>query len=207
METEKYQIIRQWSELLNNGTITQEEFQAKKDEILSKKAESTYAEYLKNKNLSKPPKYSNNSSPNKIYLIFFLLIIFGGISYYGYIYFIQKPQHELSHQNNIESFLMAEENRNIEEIMEYFSPEITRYWNLQNPNNQQLKNIYKKSWENLLNSKNHINRIEKINENTYDLYTNFKYTLKSNNKKKEKFSIVRFKFDNDGKIIQIYEIE
>lgn len=108
---------------------------------------------------------------------------------------------------NIRSFIIAEENRDFNLIYSFFSPKISRYYDIDNPNYSKLKNRYEYLWNITRNSRNTILDIKKINEFTYDLETEFEYY---NIKKKMVITVhsyVRFLFDNNGKIIETYEIK
>lgn len=106
----------------------------------------------------------------------------------------------------IRNFLIAEESRDLGKIFSYFSPKCSRYYDLKYPTNTQLKNRYEYLWGFTSNPKNHIQKIEKINDYTYDLKTRYTYY---NQKKAQDISVesvVRFLFNSEGKIIETYGI-
>lgn len=102
----------------------------------------------------------------------------------------------------INDFLIAEENRNLNEILSFYSNNTERYWRIENPTKLEIANQYRNAWQYSKNAQNIVKDIIKINNNTYILDTNFRfYDLK----KKEYKSInskVRFTFDNKNKIIE-----
>ncbi len=148
--------------------------------------------------------------------------------YYGYgyedIYYIKKLNRNETSQSNerlaqtsyiknsnitandvITSFLVAEEERNLDVISRYYSSYLRRYYNLQNPTHQDLKDRYKKAWSNSLSSINNIQYISKVSNSIYDLKTEFIF-VKNNGERKSVISKVRFVFDNDMKIIETYNL-
>jgi S1-C subfamily serine protease len=88
-------------------------------------------------------------------------------------YRIEKEK--TNYENTIRDFLKAEENRDFDKIYSFFSPKLSRYYDINNPNYSKLKNRYEYLWGFVSNSRNYINSIDKINEYTYDLNTNYKY--------------------------------
>lgn len=114
---------------------------------------------------------------------------------------------KFNHENIIREFLLAEEKRDFDEIYSFFSPKFSRYYDLNEPNYFKVKNRYEYLWGFVSNAKNNIKSIEKINDFTYDLNTNYTYY---NERKEKDFSVnstVRFLFDTNGKIIETYGIE
>lgn len=114
---------------------------------------------------------------------------------------------KFNHDNIIREFLLAEEKRDFDEIYSFFSPKFSRYYDLYNPNYSKLKNRYEYVWGFVSNAKNHIKSINKINDFTYDLNTNYTYYDEKNDKDFSVNSTVRFLFDTNGKIIETYGIE
>ncbi len=112
-----------------------------------------------------------------------------------------------NYENIIREFLRAEEQRDFDKIYSFLSPKFSRYYDINNPNYSNLKNRYEYLWGFVSNSKNYVKSIDKINEYTYDLNTDYKYY---NERKKKEFSVnstIRFLFDSNGKIIETYGIE
>lgn len=116
-----------------------------------------------------------------------------------------SAKHDYEHI--IKDFLKAGEDQDFDRVYTFFSPELSRYYDMTNPGYEELKDRYEYYWEFVLDAKNHVKSIKKINEYTYDLKANYKYY---NKKKQKDFSVnsaIRFLFDSDGKIIEIYEIK
>ena len=113
----------------------------------------------------------------------------------------------INYQDIIRNVLKAEEQRNFNDIYTNYSSTMQRYWDIDRPNYNNLKNRYEYIWGFTSNSKNEIEKIVKVNSNTFDLYTNFSYY---NNNRAESFetnSVIRYVFDSSGKIIETYGIE
>tara|TARA_R100000306_G_scaffold62450_2_gene70353 strand:- start:1112 stop:3817 length:2706 start_codon:yes stop_codon:yes gene_type:complete len=110
-------------------------------------------------------------------------------------------------RNTLSKLLFAEEQRNFNDIFSFFSSNMSRYWDMNNPSYSDLKKRYEYIWGFTSNSKNKIEKIEKVNTYTYDLYTEFSYYNLNNNENFVTNSIIRYVFDNNGKIIATYGIE
>lgn len=111
------------------------------------------------------------------------------------------------YRNIIREFLRAEEQRDFDKIYSFLSPKISRYYDINNPDYSNLKNRYEYLWGFVSNSRNFVKSINIINDFTYDLNTNYKYY---NERKEKDFSVnstIRFLFDSNGKIIEIYDIK
>lgn len=102
----------------------------------------------------------------------------------------------------INDFLIAEENRNMENILSFYSNETKRYWNINNPSKIEIENQYRKAWEYSNNAQNIVKNITKISNNTYILSTNFRFYDLKKQQYKSINSKVRFVFDNNNKIIE-----
>lgn len=111
--------------------------------------------------------------------------------------------------NVIKLYLEAEESRDFNTIFTFFSSDLKRYWNLNYPSYSELERRYMQSWDIISNSKNYINKIEKINDSIYDLYINTTFEYYHINQKKtvSADNHVRYFFNENGKINQIYGIE
>jgi hypothetical protein len=104
----------------------------------------------------------------------------------------------------IQSMTEAEDSRDFDAIFSHFSPNIVRYWDINNPTYDDLKKRYEYSWRITSDSKNTILRIDKITDNTYDLISSFEYYSNKKQERITKESRVRFIFDNNGKISEVY---
>lgn len=103
----------------------------------------------------------------------------------------------------IKDLVAAEQNRDFNSIDSHYSPNMIRYWDLNYPTTAQLERRYNYLWNITLSSSEQIEKIEKVGENTYDLYTNESYTNRKG-QYRSIFYIIRYVFDNNGKIIECY---
>lgn len=69
-----------------------------------------------------------------------------------------------------------------------------------------MKDQYESSWKIYSSSKNNVKEIKKIDKNIYELLTEFEYFHNNKNKTMTVTSRVMYRFDNNGKIIEIYGI-
>ena len=113
---------------------------------------------------------------------------------------------ELDYSEKIRMFINTEDERNFDEVYSYYSTNLKRYWSMKNPSYSKLKIQYEGAWNTTSYSKNHIDKIVRIDANTYDLYTRFEYFRIKNGITKTTDSQLRFVFDNNGKIIELYKI-
>ncbi|TXD51685.1 MULTISPECIES: hypothetical protein [unclassified Polaribacter] len=163
--------------------------------------------------LKKAKKKSNRSIYYFMIGAFFVAILGFSVSFFeGYInnaQQVQKPKDLLLQRNSkfIKDLLLAEENRDFEKINSHFSPNMFRYWDMYNPTYSQLKNRYKYIWGFTKNSKNYVQRIEKISANTYDLYTKYEYYHLNKKKTISTTSVVRYVFGIDKKIWETYGLD
>ncbi|MCF8274944.1 MAG: hypothetical protein K9I95_14050 [Flavobacteriaceae bacterium] len=145
--------------------------------------------------------------------ILFILAIVSSIYYFGGFNNDEKKE-IISNRFNSEDYfqiindlLTAEEQRDFEKIYSYFSPNISRYWDLNNPSSNSIKKRYEYIWGFTMSSRNFVQKIEKISDNTYDLYTKYEYYNLNKKDLSSSNSIVRYIFDGKGKIIETYGIE
>jgi hypothetical protein len=104
----------------------------------------------------------------------------------------------------IRSFISAEDNGNIEEILSYFSPNVNRYWDLYNPTFNQLANAYQRAQSVSTDRRNTVDNIEMISDREYVLYTTFSYFSVKAQQQMSKPSRVKFVFDDNNKIVETY---
>jgi S1-C subfamily serine protease len=110
-------------------------------------------------------------------------------------------------QAAIRGFVEAEDSRNFDRLYGYFSNNLLRYWHIMNPTYNELSNHYKSDWSRINQSRNIITVIRKINNQTFDLYTEFEYYDLGKQKTISKSSRVRFHFDGSGKFDEVYGVE
>jgi hypothetical protein len=196
----------------DNYTIDEVENINSNDNLIAKNEYSDiYKEVIKeNKeeftNEEKQNIRNKKSSTSKIYVISGLLIlVLSGL--FMYLSSSKNSYDDTYYKDTIKELLIAEENRDIDKILTYYSDSIVNYWSIINPSKQVIRNQYKKSWKITSSTKNHIQDIKKITDNIYDLYTEFEYY---NKKKKKRLSVnsrIRFVFDKSGKLYKVYGLE
>ncbi|TVZ26584.1 hypothetical protein JM83_3225 [Gillisia sp. Hel_I_86] len=120
--------------------------------------------------------------------------------------FYLRNSNNLGFKKVIEDFLLAEENRSFEKINQYYSSNLKRYWNTNYPTSKELYTQYQNAWSNTKFAQNIIQKIQIVNPTTYILYTNFRFfDLKAGTYKDIK-SEVKFVFNKEGKIVEIYGV-
>lgn len=235
MENDRYQLLNQWHDLLVSGAITEEEFTRKKKELLGEKEETGRlvspsstapssvtgnpsveggheipvtrdSEEIKSGPGSEPiyPDWSENKSwfqKNIVWVIILSLLLVSGGTWLLFF----KPAKSDQNIQTIKDFIVAEQSLDFNSIDSYFSPNMIRYWNLSYPTTEQLAKRYYHTWAVTPSSSNQIQEIDKTGNNTYDLHTQFSYTDKRGNYRSIS-SIVRFVFDNNGKITACYGV-
>lgn len=127
---------------------------------------------------------------------------------------VQKPQIDSSNVINeedkkakirtIQSLLTAEENRDFNEIMRHFSPNIQLYWSYKNPSRAKMYELYESTWSKAIDITYKNVSIQRISNELYEMTAEYSfYSLKDDDIKT--FQIKnRYEFDKDGKIIKAY---
>ncbi len=113
---------------------------------------------------------------------------------------------EIDYSIIIRKFISAEDDRDFDKVYSHYSPNLKRYWSMKNPSYSKLKTQYEGAWNSTSYSKNHIDKIVRIDANTYDLFTQFEYFRIKKGITKTTESQLRFVFDNNGKISKLYKI-
>jgi hypothetical protein len=138
-----------------------------------------------------------NVTHNSITIILVISILF---------FFSQKYplKDEVNFKKKIIEFITAEDSREIKKILTYYQFPILNYWNEKNLSKNNLKEIYRSSWNKNEYSKNQVQNIKEISKYQYLLTTNYNYTksLKSENINSI-LSDIQFTFNEDGKITSI----
>ncbi len=109
-----------------------------------------------------------------------------------------------SAEGNIRAMANAQDNRDFDQLWGYYSPDMTRYWDMNNPTYGKLKKRYTSVWNKLSYSTNEITSVEHVSGNTYDMNTTFTYQMKKSGKTKTGYSTVRYKFDDYGRVVEVY---
>lgn len=103
----------------------------------------------------------------------------------------------------ISNFLLAEDNRDFDQIFSFYSTDLKRYWTFKYPSYSKLKKEYTSSWNRTIYSKNTIQDIVKINDFTYDVNIDFEFLQYNHENAKNVKSVLRFILDENGKIIEL----
>jgi serine/threonine protein kinase len=106
----------------------------------------------------------------------------------------------------LKQFLQAEDNRDFDKIYSFFAPNMKRYWSFEYPSYDKLKKEYLASWNRSQYSRNNIQQIEKINDLTFNVYIDFEFLQYNHENEKHVNSELRFVFDENGKIMEMYGI-
>jgi len=118
--------------------------------------------------------------------------------------FYLRNSNTVGRKKLISDFLVSEENRNIEDILSFYSENTKRYWNVDKPSKMEISEQYTKVWENSSNSQNIVKDIVKLSSDVYILTTNFKFYDKKDKEFKSLNTNVKFVFDSNDKIIETY---
>lgn len=113
---------------------------------------------------------------------------------------------EFDYENAIHELVKANNDKNLYQVMNHFSPYIEQFGKTEYPEPSFIENEYNNIWQNTPDLKINIKLIEKISDNIYDLYATYTY-IKSSGETDEIPGKTRIVFDEDGKIIRYYEIE
>ncbi len=106
----------------------------------------------------------------------------------------------------LKQFLQAEDNRDFDKIYSFFAPNMKRYWSFEYPSYDKLKKEYLASWDRSQYSRNNIQQIEKINDLTFNVYIDFEFLQYNHENEKHVNSELRFIFDENGKITEMFGI-
>lgn len=104
----------------------------------------------------------------------------------------------------IDKLLTAENNREIEAIMDCFSDNMDRYWDIRYPDKERLRSHYARAWSKSQEGVNHSYDIRQISENEFEISGMFRYST-GQNSYKEVATRVIYIFDEGGKIKSTYE--
>jgi serine/threonine protein kinase len=118
-----------------------------------------------------------------------------------------QQESRLDCEEQIRSFLQAEDNRDFDAIYSYFAPEIVRYWSFQNPSYDKLEKEYTSSWNRTEYSRNNIEQIEKVTDDSYVVFIDFEFKQYSKVSPSHVSSELKFVFTEDGKISELYSIK
>tara|TARA_B100001093_G_scaffold510127_1_gene575424 strand:- start:126 stop:1406 length:1281 start_codon:yes stop_codon:yes gene_type:complete len=123
---------------------------------------------------------------------------------------IQAQENDLKYKGIIRSYIKEIDNKNLEEVISYWSDKPKRYWNINNDYSSDLisKNQIKTTIDKALKlnsySENIINDIKKIKDRYYRISVLFKFTSKKTSITKHIESYTIIVLDETGKIIEEY---
>ena len=106
----------------------------------------------------------------------------------------------------LKQFLQAEDNRDFDKIYSFFAPNMKRYWSFEYPSYDKLRKEYLASWNRSQYSRNNIQQIEKITDLSFNVYIDFEFLQYNHENEKHVNSELRFVFDENGKIMEMYGI-
>lgn len=118
-----------------------------------------------------------------------------------------KPTQSLESQNPrqlILDYFSAEDNRDLQTVMSFWSESPTRYWDIYYPELFEIKKRYRESWKAMSSSSNRVVNIEKRKSNIYAVETEFSFVDRKQSRGETKYSTVVFEFDTNDKITSQY---
>jgi len=119
----------------------------------------------------------------------------------------QPNEHDNDRKARIIGFIKAEDSRDFEQMTGYLSNPLKRYWSLTNPNLDEVRKRCSSLWCITSNTKNIVKEIKPLGEEIFDLYTEYEYYDLRLKKTISKTSRVRFHFDSNGKIDEMYGVQ
>jgi len=106
----------------------------------------------------------------------------------------------------IRQFLQSEDEREFSKIYSFYADTIRRYWTINNPSYQDLKNQYELAWKATSSSKNTIQQINKVADEIYEVKLIFDYYHTRKQKQMSVQSTIRIYFNENGKVVEVYGI-
>lgn len=118
----------------------------------------------------------------------------------------QNSSSDRLYRQAILGFVAAEDKRDLSRITQYLSHDVRRYWNLEAPTADMLRDRYLETWARVSRSRNIIREVRKVADSTFDLYTEYEYYERSRQRTVSVSSRVRFHFNSAGKIDEVYGV-
>jgi hypothetical protein len=104
---------------------------------------------------------------------------------------------------NIRSYILSEDNRDLNQINSYLSGNMYKYYDLSYPTSSQLQKRFEYVWGITSNNHNYISEVKKIGERRYQVSGTYEYFgLKSQEDKTVNTNLI-FETDENNKIISI----
>ena len=116
-------------------------------------------------------------------------------------------EHDGTNVAVIENLLHAEESRDMGSILRNFSTDAQQYWDISYPTQNELRTRYSDVWKKSENGKHNNIRIEKVSNNTYDMYADYQFFSVKEGVTKALAVHVRYVFDDEHKIIKTYGVK
>lgn len=130
--------------------------------------------------------------------------VYGVDSDYTYREFRESDFNIISNEEKIKRLLLAEDTRDYPKIGSFYSANMKRYWNAEDPSFSEIHNIYINAWEASSYSKNIVLTIETPAFNTYDVKVRFSFYDDKASQMEERENITRYVFNQKGLIEEVY---
>lgn len=112
-----------------------------------------------------------------------------------------------SNEDNVRKLLEAENTRDFDVIITFYSGDLERYWESTDIKNKDLKSQYEKAWQESSYSRKNIQNIEKIAKNILHVTTEFTFTNTLTNHTITNINLNKYIFNNYGLITHVYNID
>jgi serine/threonine protein kinase len=117
---------------------------------------------------------------------------------------VEEEKEELDFTSEIYNFFSAEQRRNLDEIIGFYSPDINRYYTNRNPSISQIRKEYEASWRKTSYAANENPDVEKIDEYNYVANVDYHFVMSQSGSERTIKSRLHFTFDADGRIVEVY---
>jgi len=104
-------------------------------------------------------------------------------------------------KNKIREFLRTEDSQSLEKIMTFYSSNIYRYWNIEDPSLYKIRNNYLRVWEKIKYPSNGIEEISQVSDQRFKVSGNYSYWSIKDQKTKTRWATTYFTLDNNYRII------
>lgn len=120
---------------------------------------------------------------------------------------LEETEQDEMNKGVINTLLQAEETKDMNAILNCFSPDMQQYWDINYPSEEELTRRYHSVWEKSAEGR-HLNvRLKKTAENTYDMAADYEFFSIKDQVTKTVKAHVRYVFDNNNKIIKTYNVK
>jgi hypothetical protein len=104
-------------------------------------------------------------------------------------------------KRKIREFLRAEDSQSLDKIMSFYSGNIYRYWNIEDPNLYKIRNNYLRVWEKIKYPSNGIEDISQVSDQRFKVSGNYSYWSIKDQKTKTRWATTYFTLDDNYRII------